>query len=90
MVGCEILDWRCIFVSELAGSAFLAAILALTIYFIVAARLNWGFTTTIGFLVPVILIVGLTFTGFNAILAFATIVGGFMLAWILNKLIGNR
>ena len=90
MVGCEILDFRCIFVSEIVGSAFLAVIIAMIFYFIIASKLNWGFTTTIGFLFPIILILGLTFAGFSAIMAFLTIVVGFMLAWVFNKLIGNR
>lgn len=90
MAICEIIDFRCIFVSEIAGSAFLAALLALVLYFIVASRLNWGFVTTVGFLVPVALIMGLATTGFSAMFAFITIIAGFMLAWIFNKLIGNR
>ncbi|KKN69653.1 hypothetical protein LCGC14_0439560 [marine sediment metagenome] len=90
MAGCELLDWRCIFVSEIAGSAFLAALLALMFYFIIASRLNWGFNTTIGFLFPILLITGLALTGFSVIMAFATVILGFMLAWIFNKLIGNR
>ena len=90
MVSCEILDFRCIFVSELVGSAFLATILAMVLYFIIASKLNWGFTTTIGFMVPIVLIFGLTLTGFSAIMAFLTVVIGFMLAWIFNKLIGNK
>ena len=90
MASCEILDFRCIFVSEIVGSVFLATILAMVLYFIIASKLNWGFTTTVGFLFPIILILGLTFSGFTAIMAFSTVVIGFMLAWIFNKLIGNK
>jgi len=90
MAGCEILDFRCIFVSEIVGSVFLATLLAILFYFIIASKLNWGFTTTIGFAIPLILILGLTLTGFSAIMAFMTVIIGFMLAWIFNKLIGNR
>ena len=87
---CEILDFKCIFVSEIVGSVFLATILAMVLYFIIASKLNWGFTTTIGFMVPVVLILGLSFAGFSAIMAFLTVAIGFMLAWVFNKLIGNR
>lgn len=90
MASCDILDFRCIFVSEIVGSVFLATILAMVLYFIIASKLNWGFTTTIGFMVPVILILGLSFAGFSAIMAFLTVIIGFMLAWVFNKLIGNR
>lgn len=90
MAACDLIDFRCVFVSEIAGSAFMATILAVIFYFIVASRLNWGFNTTVGFLFPVILIMGLAFTGFSAIMAFSTIILGFMLAWIFNRLIGNR
>ncbi len=90
MAGCEILDFRCIFVSEIVGDVFLATIIAMVFYFIIASKLNWGFTTTIGFMFPIILILGLTLSGFTAIMAFSTVVIGFMLAWIFNKLIGNK
>ena len=87
---CDLLDWRCIFVSEIAGSVFLALLLILMLYFIAASRLNWGFNATVGFLVPLILIFGTMFSGFSAIMAFTTIILGFMLSWIFNRLIGNR
>ena len=90
MASCDILDFRCIFVSELVGSVFLATIIAMILYFIIASKLNWGFNTTIGFMIPIVLIMGLTFSGFSAIMAFLTIVVGLMLAWVFNKLIGNR
>lgn len=89
-MACEILDLRCIFVSEIAGTAFIAGLLAMLFYFIIASRLNWGFTTTLGFLFPILLIMGLAISGFSAIMAFSTVVIGFMIAWIFNKLIGNR
>lgn len=90
MATCDVLDWRCIFVSELVGSAFLAMIIGLILYFVIASRLNWGFKTTIGFLFPIVLISGLAVTGFSAIFAFSTIVVGLMFAWIINRIIGNR
>lgn len=90
MASCEILDFRCIFVSEIIGSVFLSIIIAMIFYFIIASKLNWGFTTTIGFLFPIVLILGLSLAGFSAIMAFLTVAVGFMLAWIFNKLIGNR
>lgn len=90
MVGCEILDFRCILVSEIVGSVVLATILALILYFIIAGKLKWGFDTTLAVLLPMILIVGIAFTGFSAIYAFATIIVAFLLAWIFQEIIRNR
>lgn len=87
---CELLDFRCWIVNEIVGSTVLAVILAAIIYFIVAGRLRLGFDTTIAFALPTLLIFGIAFTGFSVIYAFATIVVGFMLAWIFDKIIKNR
>lgn len=87
---CNLIDFRCIFVSELAGTALMAIMLGLVLYFIAASKLNWGFTTTVGFLIPIVLIFGLAITGFSAIMAFSTIILGLMLAWVFNKFTGNR
>lgn len=90
MGSCDLLDFRCIFVSEIAGGVLMASMIALLFYFIIASRLNWGFNTTVGLLFPILLIMGLAFSGFTAIMAFATIILGFMIAWMFNRLIGNR
>ena len=90
MVGCELLDFRCIFVNEIAGSVLLASVLALVIYFIVASKMRWGFDTTITFLFPILFIFGLAISGFSVIYAFATIVVSLMVAWLFNRVIGNR
>jgi len=90
MPGCDLLDFRCIFVNELAGDAVLAGVLAIVFYFIIASRMRWGFDTTITFLFPILFIFGLAISGFSVIFAFATIIVGFMLASILNRIIGNR
>lgn len=90
MATCDVLDIRCIFVSEIVGNAILAMIILMIFYFVVASRLNWGFKTTVGFLFPIILIGGLAITEFSAIFAFTTILVGLMYAWIINRIIGNR
>lgn len=90
MPGCEILDFRCIFVNEIVGSALLAGVIAIILYFMAASRLRFGFDTTMAFLFPVLFIFGLAISGFSVIFAFATVIVGFMLAWIFNKIIGNR
>ncbi len=89
-MGCDLLDWGCIFISEIAGGTFIAILLALVLYFVAASRLNWGFLTTVSLLIPIILIMGMAIGGYSAIMAFVTIIGGLMLAWMFNKLIGNR
>lgn len=90
MAICEILDFRCIFVSELIGNVILASLLGAVFYFIIAGKLRWGFDTTIFFAVPLLLILGLAVTGFSIIFAFLTVLAGFMLAWIFNQIMGNR
>jgi hypothetical protein len=87
---CDILDLKCIFVNEIVGSTVLAIVLGLILYFIIASKNRFGFDTTVTFLFPVIFIFGLAITGFSIIFAFATIIIGLMVAWIFNKLIGNR
>ncbi len=90
MPGCELLDFRCIFVNEIAGSVLLASVLAIIFYFIIASRMRWGFDTTIAFLFPILFIFGLAISGFSVIYAFSTIVVALMVAWLFNKIIGNR
>ena len=84
---CDLLDLRCIFVSEIVGSAFLAAMLLAIMYFIVASKMRLGFDTTIVMSLPLLLIVGLAVTGFSAIMAFATILIGLMLAFLINRIL---
>ena len=87
---CDIIDFRCIFVNEIAGTVFMASLLGVLFYFMISSKMNWGFTTTIGFLIPIAFVFSLAISGFSAVMAFGTIIVGFMLAWIVNKLLGNR
>ena len=86
---CELLDIRCIFVSELVGSALLAMFLVAIVYFLIASKLRFGFDTTVVMSLPLILIVGLAITGFSAIFAFATVFIGLILAWLFNRILQN-
>ena len=90
MPSCDLLDLRCIFVNELVGSAFLSIIIATIFFFIFSSKIKVGFRTSIVVAVPVLLIFGLTLTGFSALYAFITVLVGFMLAAVFQKLIGNR
>ena len=90
MPGCDLLDLRCIFVNELAGSAFLSIIIATIFFFIFSSKIKIGFRTSIVVAVPILLIFGLTLTGFSTLYAFITVLVGFMLAAVFQKLIGNR
>jgi asparagine N-glycosylation enzyme membrane subunit Stt3 len=90
MATCEILDFQCIFVSEIVGSTVLAVILALILYFIIASKMRLGFDTTIALLLPIIAIFGLMLSGFSAVYAFATFVVALLVAWLFNRIIGNR
>ncbi len=88
-MGCEILDFRCVFVNELIGSTILTIIIAAIFYFLIASKMKFGFDTTIALSIPILLLMGIVITGFSAIYAFATIIVGILLAWIFNKIIGN-
>jgi len=87
---CDLLDLRCIFVNELIGNVVLTVIISAIVYFIIAGKLRLGFDTTIAFTIPLLLIIGLMFTGFSAIFAFATILIGLLIAFLFNHIIGNR
>ncbi len=89
-MACDILDWRCVFVNEIAGTVLIAGALGLLFYFIIASKMNWGFTTTVGFLFPVIMIMGLAISGFSAIFAFSTILIGFMASAMFKRIIDSR
>lgn len=88
-MACELLDLRCIFVSELIGSVALAVIIAAIFYFIIASKLRLGFDTTVAFAFPILLIFGLAMTGFSALFAFSTLIVGIMVATLFNRII-NR
>ena len=90
MATCDLLDLRCIFVSEIFGNVLLTILFATLFYFMIAAKLRLGFDATIAFAFPLLLIAGLAFAGFSAVFAFATVIIGLILAWIINVLIGNR
>ncbi len=90
MPGCNLLDFRCIFVNELIGNAFLAIVLATIFFFIFSSKIKVGFRTSIVVVVPILLIFGLTLTGFSTLFAFLTVLLGLMLAAVFQKLIGNR
>ncbi len=61
-MACNLLDFRCIFVNELVGSAFLSIIIATMFFFIFSSKIKIGFRTSIVVAVPVLLIFGLTLT----------------------------
>ena len=65
-------------------------LIGVLIYFIVASRLKLGFETTIAFGFPTFLIFGLAITGFSVIFAFSTMIVGLMLAWVYQRIVGNK
>lgn len=87
MASCEIIDFKCIFVNEIAGSLALAIILFLILYFVAASRLKIGFDTTVYFLFPIIIIASAAIGGFTAVFAFATVFSAILIGWIINKYI---
>ncbi len=86
---CDIIDFKCIFINEIAGNVTLAIVLLMILYFVAASRMKIGFDTTIYFLFPVIVIIGLAGGGFSVIYAFVTLFVAFMVGWIINKFIST-
>lgn len=85
MVSCNIIDFKCIFINEIAGSLTLALVLVVILYFIAASRLKLGFDTSIYFLFPVLVIIGLAGGGFSILFAFVALFVALMVGWIINK-----
>ena len=90
MASCDILDIQCLFVSELIGSVALTIVIAAIFYFIVASKMKFGFDTTIAFSIPILLIFALAFGGFSIVFAFATIIAAIIIAWLFDRIIGNK
>ncbi len=89
-MGCEILDFQCIFVSELIGSITLSIVIFLLLYFIVASKLKFGFDTTMILAIPFALIVTLGLGGFSLTFAVIGIIAALMIAWMFDRIIGNK
>lgn len=90
MVSCDVIDLKCFFVNEIIGSIALTTILMVLIYFVIAARLKFGFETTMYGAIPVVLILGLMFSGFQPIYAFLTFLAAMLVSIIIQRFIGNR
>ncbi|KKN67052.1 hypothetical protein LCGC14_0466060 [marine sediment metagenome] len=90
MVGCDLLDLKCIFVSELVGSVTLAVVLAAMLFFIFASRVKIGFRTTIVISIPILLLFGLAIGSFSALYGFLTLFIGVIIAVIFQKMVGNK
>lgn len=87
MPSCEIIDFKCIFINEIAGSVTLAIVIAMILYFVATSRLKLGFDTTMYFLFPVLVIVGLLGGGFSIIFAFVALFVALLVGWMINKVI---
>lgn len=90
MPGCNLLDIRCIFVSEIVGSAFLTMIIVAILFFMFVGVMKIGFRTSIVFSVPVLLMFGTVISGFSALFAFLTLLIGMLLATVLVKILNAR
>lgn len=89
MAGCEILDFQCIIVSEIFGSASLAVVMGLVFYFIVASRLKIGFDTTFLLAIPLSLIISLAIGGFAIVYAITGFIAAMIISWIFQRAFGN-
>lgn len=90
MTSCNILDIQCIFVNEIFGSIMLTILAGLLAYILISGRLRISFEITIALMFPVIIILGLMIGGFQIIYAFATVLIALMIAYVFQKIIGNR
>lgn len=89
-MGCELLDFQCLFVSEIIGSVALTVVVFLLFYFIVASKLRFGFDTTMLLAIPLALIISLAVGGFSIVFAVIGLIVALVLAWIFEQIIGNR
>ncbi len=90
MTSCDLLDLKCIFVNELIGSAVLSVLIAAIIFFIFSSKLKIGFRTAFVVSIPMLLLFGMMLGGFSAIYAFITVLLGFLIASIVQKIISGR
>jgi len=90
MASCDILDIRCLFVSELIGSVTLTIVLFAIFYFIIASKMRFGFDTTVLFAIPILLIISLALGGFAVVYALSGFITAIILSWIFQRIIGNR
>ncbi len=89
MPSCEIIDFKCIFINEIAGSVMLGLVLLMILYFVAASRLKLGFDTTIYFLFPVLVIFSLAGGGFSIIFAFVALFVALLVGWMINKILSS-
>ena len=87
---CNLIDFKCVIVNELIGDPILTVLILAIFYFIVAAKLKFGFDTTIFLAIPVMIAIGLAVAGMQAIYVFFTFLAGIVLALILLRVMGNR
>lgn len=90
MAGCDVLDLRCIFVNELIGSVALTGIFVVIIYFMIASKLRFGADTTLAFSIPFILLGALAVGIISPVMAFITMLVGFMAAELFTRIIAGR
>lgn len=89
-MACNILDIRCVLVNELIGSAILAMLFIVLIYFFIASKLKIGSETMFVLAIPVMAFSGLVIYGFQVIYAFITLIVGVLLAMTFLRIMGNK
>ena len=89
-MACDILDLRCILVNELIGSVTLTVILVTIFYFAFASKMRLGMETTMIFGLIFLLLAGLVIGGLSTIILFASVLTALLMAWMFNKIIGNK
>ena len=90
MASCNILDVQCIFVNEIFGSIALTVMAGILTYILISGRLKLGFEITIALMFPLAIILSLMIGGFQIVYAFVTIIIAMMVAFVSQKIMGNR
>lgn len=87
---CDIIDFRCVFMNEIVGNPTLSVILFAILFFIVAAKMKFGFDTTMFMLIPIVVMGSLMFTGFTTVFVVSIVIVVLLVARIFVRMIGNR
>ena len=70
MVACDVLDFRCVFVNEIFGSAVLTVLAAVILWFIFSNKMRISFRISIMTAFAILPIFGMMFAGFMPMFAF--------------------
>ena len=89
-MGCDILDFRCVWVNEFIGSQILTVLILGALFFTYTSYKKIGLKTTLWLACVFFPIVSLIIVGTSYIFAIVTLLVALLIALIYNIFIGNR